>query len=182
MHGSRRRAAGLLTQRIYASSNSSSGSSSAAPSGSGGDGGGPLGAARRALASFQKSGSELQAQLQALGVAGVLAYGVLNTAYYTSAFLFFWTQVACVPPGLGAAAVAQRFAQVMATVWAGSQVTKLARAAGAVALAPLLDRALDATQRRLQLRGGKRQASLLLVAACLSLALALFAGVVVLWS
>jgi hypothetical protein len=32
-------------------------------------------AARRALASLRKSGSELQAQLQALGVAGVLAYG-----------------------------------------------------------------------------------------------------------
>jgi hypothetical protein len=107
---------------------------------------------------------------------------VLNTVYYTSAFLFFWTQVAGVPTGLGAAAVAQRFAQVLATVWIGSQATKLARAAGAVALAPLLDRALDAAQRRLQLRGGKRQASLLLVAACLALTLALFTGLLVLWA
>ncbi|KAK9139026.1 hypothetical protein Scep_008707 [Stephania cephalantha] len=40
------------------------------------------------------------------------------------------------------AATIQRFLKVMAMVWAGSQVTKLARAAGALALAPLVDKGL----------------------------------------
>eukprot|EP00983_Pelagomonas_calceolata_P002708 90301-Pelagomonas_calceolata.AAC.4 len=47
-----------------------------------------------------------------------------------------------VPQGLGAAAAVRSFLTVFATVWAGSQVTKIARAAGALFLAPFVDRAM----------------------------------------
>ncbi len=99
-------------------------------------------------------------QLKELGLAGVVAYGLLNTVYYTFAFLTVWLAVAkvrarCpphistpdgrkaqhahfpparsagqVPHGQGLAAAAKSFLAVFATVWAGSQVTKVARAAG----------------------------------------------------
>jgi len=37
--------------------------------------------------------------LRSYGFAGVAAYGLLNTVYYITAFLFFWTHVAKVPRG-----------------------------------------------------------------------------------
>lgn len=41
----------------------------------------------------------LKARLRSYGFAGVAAYGLLTTVYYTTAFLFFWTHVAKVPRG-----------------------------------------------------------------------------------
>lgn len=41
----------------------------------------------------------LAARLQSYGFAGVASYGLLNTAYYITAFIFFWTRVAKVPKG-----------------------------------------------------------------------------------
>jgi hypothetical protein len=41
----------------------------------------------------------LKARLRSYGLAGVAAYGLLNTVYYITAFLFFWTHVAKVPRG-----------------------------------------------------------------------------------
>lgn len=67
--------------------------------------------------------------------------------------------------------------QVFAMVWAGSQVTKLARAGAALAAAPLVDRGLGWLADSLKLKG-KQQAFLVLVAGCLSLAALLFGGVV----
>jgi hypothetical protein len=69
--------------------------------------------------------------------------------------------------------------EVFAIVWAGSQVTKLARAGGALALAPLVDSGMGWLQRRLAL-GSKRAAFALVVAACLVVAGALFGTVVLL--
>ncbi|KAK9218217.1 hypothetical protein WN943_006854 [Citrus x changshan-huyou] len=51
--------------------------------------------------------------------------------------------VAPVPGRMGYVAAVERFLKVLAMVWAGSQVTKLVRAAGALALAPLVDRGLS---------------------------------------
>ena len=48
--------------------------------------------------------------------------------------------------GLGPSGAVRKVAEVAALMWAGSQVTKLARAAGAVALAPFVDRLLVAIQ------------------------------------
>ena len=41
----------------------------------------------------------MKRQLGSLGLAGVLAYGLLNTAYYTVAFFTIWVYVAKVPRG-----------------------------------------------------------------------------------
>ena len=123
----------------------------------------------------------MQRQLQELGVAGVAAYGLLNTFYYASAFLYVWFCIAKVPPGAGLAAAARAFVATLALVWGGSQVTKLPRAAAAVMLAPLVDRGMDRLQRLLRLPS-KRSAFLVIVAACLSLAVVLFGAVVVTWA
>ena len=43
----------------------------------------------------------MQQRLQALGLSGVVSYGLLNTLYYTCAMVFVWLYVAKVPPGRG---------------------------------------------------------------------------------
>jgi len=42
----------------------------------------------------------------------VVAYGVLNTAYYCCAFTFFWFYVAQVPAGLSYDQTLRKFAEV----------------------------------------------------------------------
>ncbi|RVW27041.1 hypothetical protein CK203_116102 [Vitis vinifera] len=44
---------------------------------------------------------------------------------------------------MGYLVAVERFVKIMAMVWAGSQVTKLVRARGALALAPIVDRGLS---------------------------------------
>lgn len=48
---------------------------------------------------LQSQQAALQARLQSLGIAGVVAYGLMNTVYYTGAFLAVWLLVAKVPTG-----------------------------------------------------------------------------------
>lgn len=61
----------------------------------------------------------------------------------------------------------------MALVWAGSQVTKVFRVGGAVLLAPLADRTLDAACKRMKLRS-KQEAFAVLASLLLGSTLALF--------
>eukprot|EP00887_Chlorella_sp_A99_P006581 scaffold3.g6581.t1 len=136
----------------------------------------------------------LQQQIQAYGLAGVVAYGLLNTLYYTAAFLVAWVYVFKVPTGLGHAKAAATFASVLAAVWAGSQATKLLRAAVAVTLAPGVDRGLSWLQRALKLKTRRSvslghvgpllrgQAFLVVVGFCLACAALLFAAVVLVYS
>ncbi|MBA0870672.1 hypothetical protein Goshw_015689 [Gossypium schwendimanii] len=70
-----------------------------------------------------------------------LSLGVLRNKKWFCFHLRFY--VAPVPGRMGYMAAAQRFLKVMAMVWAGSQVTKLVRAGGALALAPFVDRGLS---------------------------------------
>lgn len=84
------------------------------------------------------------------------------------------------PKGLGPEAAAKSFATVFAMTWAGSQVTKLVRAAASLALAPLVDRALTWMVGRFKLRG-KGQALAIVATFCISLALAVFGAVVSMW-
>lgn len=69
--------------------------------------------------------------------------------------------------------------QLWLQVWAGSQVTKLLRAGGALAMAPLVDRGLALLQQQLHLKT-MQQAFVVVVAACLAVAGALFGFVVAL--
>ncbi|OAY36285.1 uncharacterized protein LOC110626618 [Manihot esculenta] len=87
--------------------------------------------------------SEILKKLKRYGISGILSYGLLNTAYYLTTFLLVWFYVAPAPAKMGYFAAVERFLKVMAMVWAGSQVTKLVRAGGALALAPFVDRGLS---------------------------------------
>ena len=118
--------------------------------------------------------------LRAYGLAGVLSYGLLNTLYYSVAFVVAWTTVVKAPSGLGYFAAAKAFAKTFVLVWAGSQVTKPLRAAGAVLGAPLAKRLLGAVRARLPPDWATEGAAFAaLVLACVLVACALFAGIVV---
>ena len=53
----------------------------------------------RAAADGHNRLTALKRQLQSLGLAGALAYGILNTAYYTTAFLSIWIWAVGAPRG-----------------------------------------------------------------------------------
>ncbi|XP_063934934.1 uncharacterized protein LOC108194594 isoform X3 [Daucus carota subsp. sativus] len=74
--------------------------------------------------------TEMLEKLRSYGLAGLLSYGLLNTAYYSFTFLLVWFYVVPAPGKLGYLASVKRFFKLLAMVWAGSQVTKLIRAAG----------------------------------------------------
>ena len=48
---------------------------------------------------WQNKNRRLQQQLKSYGMAGLIAYGLCNTLYYTFAFLFIWVYIAKVPRG-----------------------------------------------------------------------------------
>lgn len=56
------------------------------------------------LADFAKSicsprSTDWKTKLREYGLSGLLAYGLLNTIYYTATFWWMWTQVYKVPRG-----------------------------------------------------------------------------------
>lgn len=125
--------------------------------------------------------NEILKKLRRYGISGLLSYGLLNTAYYLTTFLIVWLYVAPAPGRMGYLAAAQRFLKVMAMVWAGSQVTKLLRAGGALALAPFVDRGLSWFTVRFHFESqGKAFAAI--VGVCFGLAMVLFFAVTLLWA
>lgn len=138
---------------------------------------------RSGVASFSAAAGALgfRQRLEGLGLAGVVAYGILNTLYYIAAFFFVWKYVARVPRGLGLAPTAGKFAEVIGITWAGSQVTKVPRAAGAVVLAPAVDTLLAVLERRARLRS-KRAAFLVIITACITVAAAFYGSMLLAWS
>ncbi len=124
---------------------------------------------RAAFASRIEAGSEpnkdpdpprsIQERLAAYGLSGVASYGLFNTLYYVVSGSI---AVATIPrPAVDTLAAAlQHVLKLLAVVWAGSQVTKLPRAACALACAPLMDRLLDWISKAVGLKGGKRSAFL----------------------
>lgn len=131
-----------------------------------------------------KKPSSYRERLAAYGVAGVVAYGILNTFYYFTAFALAWFYLQPGGPpsaGMGWTGAAKAAGAVLAGTWVGSQVTKAFRAAGAVALAPVVDAVLERVARRLggQQEGedgkaSKGRAVALVVGACLLTWAALF--------
>ena len=89
--------------------------------------------------------SRLADRLRRWGVAGVAAYGVLNTLYYSAAMCSAWFFVAKVPPGIGLQEGLRKLAEVGVSAWALSQVTKVPRAFGC---APLLAKVMQMCARR----------------------------------
>ncbi|XP_021296368.1 uncharacterized protein LOC110425720 [Herrania umbratica] len=127
------------------------------------------------------SSKDVLKKLRRYGISGVLSYGLLNTAYYLTTFLLVWFYVAPVPGRMGYMAAVERFLKVMAMVWAGSQVTKLVRAGGALALAPFVDRALSWFTVKFKFES-QGKASMVIVGFCFGLAFMLFLVVTVLWA
>ncbi|XP_010917194.2 uncharacterized protein [Elaeis guineensis] len=127
------------------------------------------------------SSNELMQRLKRYGVAGILSYGLLNTIYYLTTFLLVWFYFAPAPGRMGYVAAVERFLKVMAMVWAGSQVTKIVRAGGALALAPFVDRGLSWFTVKFNFESeGKAFAAI--AGLCFGLALLLFFGLTLLWA
>ncbi|KAL9448048.1 hypothetical protein AB3S75_015506 [Citrus x aurantiifolia] len=127
------------------------------------------------------SSKEVLKKLRRYGISGILSYGLLNTAYYLTTFLLVWFYVAPVPGRMGYVAAVERFLKVMAMVWAGSQVTKLVRAAGALALAPFVDRGLSWFTEKFKFQS-QGKAFVAVVGFCFGLAVVLFLAVTLLWA
>ncbi|XP_047047675.1 uncharacterized protein LOC124652679 [Lolium rigidum] len=124
---------------------------------------------------------ELLEKLKRYGAAGVLAYGLLNTVYYVTTFLLVWFRFSPAPGRMGYAAAVERFLKLMAMVWAGSQVTKVLRAGGALAMAPFVDRGLKWFTIKFNFKSeGKAFATI--VGLCFALAAVMFVGLTVLWA
>lgn len=88
-------------------------------------------AAASAQATTQQT--KLADRLRRWGVAGVAAYGVLNTLYYSAAMCIAWFFIVKVPPGVGLQEGLRKLAEVAVSAWALSQVTKVPRAFGCAA-------------------------------------------------
>ncbi|PIA53108.1 hypothetical protein AQUCO_00900019v1 [Aquilegia coerulea] len=131
--------------------------------------------------SNSNSNNKLLTKLRRYGISGILSYGLLNTVYYLTTFLFVWFYITPAPGRLGYAAAVERFLKVMAMVWVGSQVTKLVRAAGALALAPLVSRRLIWFTEKFKFES-EGKAFMAIVGVCFGLALLLFFWVTLFWA
>ncbi|KAL9349368.1 hypothetical protein Peur_056623 [Populus x canadensis] len=139
------------------------------------------GSRKRSEMSRSSASNDLLKKLKRYGISGILSYGLLNTAYYLTTFLLVWFYVAPAPGKMGYFAAAERFLKVMAMVWAGSQVTKLVRAGGALALAPFVDRGLSWFTVKFKFES-QEKAFIAIVGFCFGLALILFLVMTLLWA
>lgn len=141
-----------------------------------------VGAGKMGTVSFTSSAkpTSVRDKLAAAGLAGIVAYGIFNTLYYTVAFLMVF-KIAKIPSGQGLAASAQAVAKILAVVWAGSQVTKLVRAGAALLAVPFVDALLSFIKQKFSL-DSKRDAFLRVIfPACILVAVVLFGGVILLY-
>jgi hypothetical protein len=141
-----------------------------------------VGAGKTGTVSFSNTSEKSPSvfdRLASAGLAGVVAYGIFNTVYYTAAFLMVF-KLAKVPSGQGLAASAQAVAKILAVVWAGSQVTKLARAGAALLAVPFVDALLDFIKRKFKLASKKDAFLRVIFPACVGVAVVLFGGVTLL--
>ena len=128
-------------------------------------------------------GSTIREKLSAAGLAGLVAYGLSNTLYYTVAFLFVWFKIAAVTlrPGQGLLQSGKAVFSTLALVWAGSQVTKVPRALAALLAAPLVDRWLTWLRDRFKLPSKRSAFVRIVLPACVGFALVLFGSIVLIW-
>lgn len=108
----------------------------------------------------------LQEQIGAAGLSGVASYGLFNTLYYFFAFLVILFSLPKPTTITSASSAISHVFTLLAIVWAGSQVTKIPRAACALACVPLMDKFLGWIRQCLNLQN-KREAFLyVLVPSC----------------
>lgn len=113
-----------------------------------------------------KDHKTIQEQIGAAGLSGIASYGLFNTLYYFFAYLAILYSLPRPADTTSLSTALPHVFKLLALVWAGSQVTKVPRAACALAFSPLMDRLLGWLRERLRLQN-KRQAFLyILVPAC----------------
>lgn len=104
---------------------------------------------------------DLQEKLVNSGQAGLLAYGILNCVYYISVTAVTWyITIKKFPFVIQNSAsfvervqfVLSRLGSVGATVWIGSQITKIFRLSGAVVCAPVVDSLMERCQKYFRLK------------------------------
>jgi hypothetical protein len=131
---------------------------------------------------------DLQDKLGQSGRAGLLAYGILNCAYYISVTAIAWyVAITKYPLVIARSATfiqraqftVARLGSVAGTVWVGSQVTKIFRLSGAVAMAPFVDGIMAKFQERFKLPS--RNAAFWLIVGILWASVAVFYSSLVLY-
>lgn len=137
-----------------------------------------VGAGKMGTVSFNSAPKSVSVRdrLAAAGFSGLVAYGLFNTLYYTVAFLMVFN-LSKVPSGQGLAASAQAAAKILLVVWAGSQVTKLARAGAALLAVPFVDALMEFIRKRFRLASKKDAFLRVILPACIGVAVVLFGGV-----
>ncbi|XP_058782789.1 uncharacterized protein LOC131657395 [Vicia villosa] len=128
-------------------------------------------------------------KLKRYGVSRILSYGLLNKAYYLTTFLFVWFYIAPAPGKMGYRPAVERFLKLLPMVWAGSQVTKLLRAARSLALAPFVDRGFTWFTNKFKFQSQGKvtynsffSAFAAIVGFCFGLALIVFLVITLLWA
>ncbi|GAB4823513.1 hypothetical protein N2152v2_010559 [Parachlorella kessleri] len=100
--------------------------------------------------SLRQQNREGKNRLAALGLAAVLAYGLFDGISYTTAFSIAFLGYEA-RTGLNPTQNVADLVKICVLMWAGNNVTRPFRIAGAAGLAPFMDRLMDRLQARLGL-------------------------------
>ncbi|KAK4778673.1 hypothetical protein SAY86_006201 [Trapa natans] len=95
---------------------------------------------------WKANSAELSAKLAKLGLAAVLAYGLFDGVTYTTFFILAFLGYEK-STGKNPAANLQALLGIVILMWAGNNVTRPFRVAGAAALAPVIDKGLKKIQK-----------------------------------
>ena len=91
---------------------------------------------------LHKNTQTLKEKIGAAGLSVIASYGLFNTLYYFFAYLAILFSLPTPSTITSLSTALTHACTLLALVWAGSQVTKVPRAACAMACAPLMDRLL----------------------------------------
>lgn len=94
----------------------------------------------------------MSTKLAKLGLAAVLAYGIIDGVTYTSFFVLAFMGYEKTT-GNNPAANLQSLLGIIIAMWTGNNVTRPFRVAGAAALAPAIDKGLKRIQKYLNFPG-----------------------------
>ncbi|CAN4099188.1 unnamed protein product [Withania somnifera] len=97
---------------------------------------------------WKENSAEMSAKLAKLGLAAVLAYGIIDGVTYTSFFVLAFLGYEKTT-GNNPAANLQSLLGIIIAMWTGNNVTRPFRVAGAAALAPAIDKGLKRIQKYL---------------------------------
>ncbi|XP_055830703.1 uncharacterized protein LOC129899702 [Solanum dulcamara] len=97
---------------------------------------------------WKENSAEMSAKLAKLGLAAVLAYGIIDGVTYTSFFVLAFLGYEKTT-GNNPAANLQALLGIIIAMWTGNNVTRPFRVGGAAALAPVIDKGLKRIQKYL---------------------------------